>query len=237
MDRIEAALTTIKSLLLGDETILQSSYQLRLHALKHRREVVVATNMRLIIFRRRLIGGYRMHDIRWQDLQDAAIDENLLQDLFGAELRLRLYNGLLIRINGLEVVSARALYVYCQQQEQEWRERNRIRGMEERGLGFTRFDTLFDPATPGTSKRSTQSSSSVSYSGDSDSTTTPIFNAEVTGDIGALQGLSELLNPQTAFASADKLAKAMADAKQQFESGKLSKAEYQSLKMKILSDL
>lgn len=230
MDRIEAALTTIKSLLLGDETILQSSHQLRLHALKHRREVVVATNMRLIIFRRRLIGGYRMHDIRWQDLQDAAIDENLLQDLFGAELRLRLYNGLLIRLNGLEVVSARALYVYCQQQEQEWRERNRIRGMEERGLGFTRFDT-------GTSKRTTQSSSSVSYSGDSDSTTPPIFNAEVTGDIGALQGLSKLVNPQTAFASADKLAKAMADAKQQFESGKLSKAEYQSLKMKILSDL
>lgn len=136
-------------------------------------------------------------------------------------------------LNGLEVVSARALYVYCQQQEQEWRERNRIRDMEERGLGFTRFD----PATPGVSKRTTQSSSSVSYSGDSDSTTTPIFNAEVTGDIGALQGLSKLVNPQTAFASADKLAKAMADAKQQFESGKLSKAEYQSLKMKILSDL
>ncbi|WP_165672164.1 hypothetical protein [Metapseudomonas otitidis] len=79
------------------------------------------------------------------------------------------------------------------------------------------------------------SSSSVSYNGDS--TTTPLFNAEVTGDIGALQGLSKLVNPQTAFASADKLAKAMADAKQQFESGKLSKAEYQSLKMKILSDL
>lgn len=138
-------------------------------------------------------------------------------------------------LGGLEVVSARTLYVYCQQQEQEWRERNRIRGMEERGLGFTRFDTLFDPATPGVSKRTTQSSSSVSYSGDS--TTTPIFNAEVTGDIGALQGLSKLVNPQTAFASADKLAKAMADAKQQFESGKLSKAEYQSLKMKILSDL
>ncbi|MFU6376313.1 hypothetical protein ACM792_14110 [Metapseudomonas otitidis] len=77
----------------------------------------------------------------------------------------------------------------------------------------------------------------MSYSGDSDSTTTPIFNAEVTGDIGALQGLSKLVNPQTAFASADKLAKAMADAKQQFESGKLSRAEYQSLKMKILSDL
>lgn len=97
-------------------------------------------------------------------------------------------------LGGLEVVSARALYVYCQQQEQEWRERNRIRGMEERGLGFTRFDTLFDPATPGASKRTTQSSSSVSYSGDSDSTTIPIFNAEVTGDIGALQGLSKLVN-------------------------------------------
>lgn len=138
-------------------------------------------------------------------------------------------------LGGLEVVSARALYVYCQQQEQEWRERSRIRGMEERGLGFTRFDPLFDQATPGVSKRTTQSSSSVSYSGDSDSTTTPIFNAEVTGDIGALQRLSKLVNPQTAFASADKLAKA--DAKQQFESGKLSKAEYQSLKMKILSDL
>ena len=113
MDRIEAALTTLKSLLLGDETIIQGSHQLRLKALKHRREIVVATNMRLVIFIRRTFGGYRMHDIRWQDLQDAAIDENLLPGLFGAVLSLRLYNGTLVRIDGLEPVSARALYVYA----------------------------------------------------------------------------------------------------------------------------
>lgn len=273
MDRIEAALTTLKSLLLKDETVIQSSHQLRLKALKHRREIVVATNMRLVIFIRRLIGGYRMHDIRWQDLQDAAINENLLPGLFGAELRLRLYTGNLVRIDGLEPVSARALYVYCQQQEQEWREKNRVRGMEERsGLGFVgmpgmpgtagstgipsapgipgppmpgtpAFDALFSAAfsgaTPGTvshttigSPRTTSSSTVESTVDEGDS-----FTLQGKGDFGALAGMAKLMNPATAAASADKLAKGMAEAKKQFDAGKLSAAEYESAKAKVLSSL
>lgn len=266
MDRIEAALTTLKSLLLGDETIIQSSHQLRLKALKHRREIVVATNMRLVIFIRRTFGGYRMHDIRWQDLQDAAIDENLLPGLFGAVLSLRLYNGTLVRIDGLEPVSARALYVYCQQQEQEWREKNRVRGMEERsGLGFIglpgstggpaapgaaaipgaampgtpAFDALFSAAfsgaTPGTVSRTTVGSPRTTVEttvdeGDS-------FSFQDKGDLGALAGMAKLMNPATASASADKLAKGMAEAKKQFDAGKLSAAEYESAKAKVLSSL
>lgn len=272
MDRIEAALTTLKSLLLTDETVIQSSHQLRLKALKHRREIVVATNMRVILFIRRVFGGYRMHDIRWQDLQDAAIDENLLPGLFGAVLSLRLYNGTLVRIDGLEPVSARALYVYCQQQEQEWREKNRVRGMEERsGFGFASmpgttgvagttgaagapmpnipmpgtpaFDALFSAAfsgaTPGTVSRTTMGSPRTTTSSTFESTVDEgdSFTLQGKGDLGALAGMAKLMNPATASASAEKLAKGMAEAKKQFDAGKLSAAEYESAKAKVLSSL
>lgn len=272
MDRIEAALTTLKSLLLTDETVIQSSHQLRLKALKHRREIVVATNMRLIVFIRRVFGGYRMHDIRWQDLQDAAIDENLLPGLFGAVLSLRLYNGTLVRIDGLEPVSARALYVYCQRQEQEWREKNRVRGMEERsGFGFASmpgttgvagtagtagapmpnvpmpgtpaFDALFSAAfsgaTPGTVSRTTVGSPRTTSSTTVESTVDEgdSFSFQGKGDFGALAGMAKLMNPATASASAEKLAKGMAEAKKQFDAGKLSAAEYESAKAKVLSSL
>lgn len=128
--KISEALGTIKKLLLQGEEVKLFAYQVRLHALVHRRVVVVATPMRLIIFRRRLIGGYDMTDIRWQDLRDAKINESLLEKYFGAHFMLLTANGK-FSVSGLNVEQARQVYVFCQQQEQEWREKNRIRAIEE----------------------------------------------------------------------------------------------------------
>lgn len=128
--KITDALTTVQRLLLQGEEVTLFSYQVRLRALVHRRIVVVATPMRLIIFKRRLIGGYDMADIRWQDLRDARINESLLEKYFGAHFTLFTANGK-ISVSGLNVVQARQVYVFCQQQEQEWREKNRIRSIEE----------------------------------------------------------------------------------------------------------
>lgn len=129
--RITSALTTLRRLLLDGETIIHSSAQVRLAALVHRRVIVATTSSRLIIFKRRLIGGYQMIDVRWQDLRDAAINENLLEKYFGAVFKAHIADRGLQVVSGLEVESARALYVFCQQQEQEWREKNRIRSIEE----------------------------------------------------------------------------------------------------------
>ncbi|HAQ88745.1 MAG TPA: hypothetical protein DCR78_20220 [Pseudomonas sp.] len=128
--KITEALTTIQRLLLQGEEVKLFSYQVRLRALAHRRVVVVATPMRLIIFKRRLIGGYDMADIRWQDLRDARINESLLEKYFGAHFMLFTSNGK-HSVSGLNVEQARQVYVFCQQQEQEWREKNRIRTIEE----------------------------------------------------------------------------------------------------------
>jgi hypothetical protein len=129
--RITAALSTLQRLLLEGETIIHSSSQVRLAALTHRRVIIATTPSRLIIFKRRLIGGYQMIDVRWQDLRDASIDENLLEKYFGAVFKANVAGRGLQVVAGLEVDSARALYVFCQQQEQEWREKNRIRSIEE----------------------------------------------------------------------------------------------------------
>lgn len=129
--RITAALNTLQRLLLNDETIIHSSSQVRLAALLHRRIIVATTSSRLIIFKRRLIGGYQMIDVRWQDLRDAAINENLLEKYFGAVFKAHVAGRGIQVVSGLEVATARALYVFCQQQEQEWREKNRIRSIEE----------------------------------------------------------------------------------------------------------
>ena len=129
--RIAAALSTLQRLLLDGETIIHSSSQVRLAALLHRRAIIATTPNRLIIFKRRLIGGYQMIDVRWQDLRDASIDENLLEKYFGAVFKAQVAGRGLQKISGLEVESARNVYVFCQQQEQEWREKNRIRSIEE----------------------------------------------------------------------------------------------------------
>ncbi|MGP4922702.1 PH domain-containing protein [Pseudomonas lundensis] len=129
--RITAALNTLQRLLLDGESIIHSSSQVRLAALLHRRVIIATTPNRLIIFKRRLIGGYQMIDVRWQDLRDASIDENLLEKYFGAVFKAHVAGRGLQIVAGLEVDSARALYVFCQQQEQEWREKNRIRSIEE----------------------------------------------------------------------------------------------------------
>lgn len=130
-ERIEAALGVLQNLLLKGEEINHYSSQVRFAALINRRVIVATTSMRLIIFKRRLIGGYQMVDIRWQDLRDASINENLLEKYFGAVFRVNVSGSGLHKVFGLDVDSARTIYVYCQQQEQEWREKNRIRSIEE----------------------------------------------------------------------------------------------------------
>jgi hypothetical protein len=70
--RLRTAIKKLQSLLVAGENIEHLAFQVRIFALINRCAIVAATPMRLIIFRRGLLGGYKLTDIRWQDLENVA---------------------------------------------------------------------------------------------------------------------------------------------------------------------
>ena len=127
----------LAQLLVPGETVEATSVQLRLFALTHRRTIIAATSNRFIGITRGLLGDYEPIDIRWQDLNEA----RLKVGVFGAELTVRASDATdlagagtaseLYSFGGLEKSSAQAVYRICQAKEQAWREKRRIRELEE----------------------------------------------------------------------------------------------------------
>jgi hypothetical protein len=132
-----AALATLQGLLTSGETLEAWAAQRRLYALTHRRVLVAATSGRFISLRRRLFGGYDSNDIRWQDLKETHISAGIIaadltviaqssSDLnIGAEVN-RVWS-----FDGLHKEQAQAMYRICQQHDQVWREKRRVRELEE----------------------------------------------------------------------------------------------------------
>ncbi len=131
------ALAQLESILVRDETVEAWAVQRRLFALTHRRLLVAATSNRLIALRRGVIGGFEYTDFRWQDLKEAHVSVGLL----GANLRLIAESSSdlassqspnrVVVYSGLRPGQAQAVYRICQAQDQAWREKRRVREMEE----------------------------------------------------------------------------------------------------------
>ena len=128
----------LQTLLIAGESVRAWSLQHRLYALLHRRHLAAATTGRFIFMLRPLLGGYQPFDVRWQDLKDARLTVGMFSaaitltydanqsDTAGGEGGVReLY------VSGLEKTSAQALYRECQTEEQAWREKRRVRSIEE----------------------------------------------------------------------------------------------------------
>jgi hypothetical protein len=124
-------------MLIPGETLEAVAIQRRFFALMHRRVVVGATSGRLIVIHRGLFGGFTPTDFRWQDLHDA----NVRVGIFSAVLTISAFHnsdlatnegvpGRLL-ISGLRKDEAQAVYRQCQAWEQSWREKRRIRELEE----------------------------------------------------------------------------------------------------------
>jgi hypothetical protein len=134
---ISRALAALRSLLIPGEELLTHAVQRRLFALTHRRVIVGATSGRLILLERGLFGGYAPQDVRWQDLQDA----QLRVGIFGATLTVSVFGSAdlasaegphrTLRVDGLRKEQAQEVYRACQAQEQAWREKRRVRELEE----------------------------------------------------------------------------------------------------------
>src|SRR4051812_10846435 len=131
------SLEALRSLLIEGERIEACAVQRRLFALKHRRIMVAATTGRLIVVHRNLFGGFTPIDLRWQDLRDATLNVGV----FGATLRVAAYISSDLAttegppsnvvITGLRKLEAQEVYRACQTRAQAWREKRRIRELEE----------------------------------------------------------------------------------------------------------
>ena len=131
------ALETLRSLLTADETLEAWAMEHRLFALTHRRVCIAATSGRFISLTRRLLGGYDSADIRWQDLKETRIRAGII----GADLTLVAQASSDLNIGsevnrvwtfeGLCKDQAQSIYRICQQHDQVWREKRRVRELEE----------------------------------------------------------------------------------------------------------
>ena len=131
------ALEHLNSVLTANETLEAWAIQRRLFALKHRRLVVAATSGRFLALKRGLFGGFGLTDIRWQDLKEVKIEVGIIgacltlaafasPDLASASAQTTTFI-----YNGLRKDQAEALYRIAQGHDQAWREKRRVRDLEE----------------------------------------------------------------------------------------------------------
>jgi len=135
---LEQPLAQLRSVLIPGETVEAWAIQIRLFALLHRRLLIAATSGRLIVVSRKLLGGFDVTTIRWQDLEEVTLRVGMLS----ADLALRAGKATdlaslgaagsqRVEFRGLRRSEAQAVYRICQSQDQAWREKRRIRELEE----------------------------------------------------------------------------------------------------------
>jgi hypothetical protein len=135
---LEKPLEHLRSVLIPNETLEAWAIQRRVFALNHRRLLLAATSGRLILLTRKLLGGFDVADIRWQDLEEVTLRVGML----GADLVVRAgkatdfasqsgQGSQRVEFQGLRKDQAQAVYRICQAQDQAWREKRRVRELEE----------------------------------------------------------------------------------------------------------
>lgn len=135
---LRGPLAQLRTVLIDGETLEAFAIQRRIFALGHRRLLVAATSGRLVVLARRLLGGFDVSTIRWQDLEEVT----LRVGTFSADLAVRVGKATdlaslatagtaQVRFPGLRKDQAQAVYRICQGQDQAWREKRRVRELEE----------------------------------------------------------------------------------------------------------
>jgi hypothetical protein len=135
---VQRPLAQLRSVLIPGETLEGWAIQMRPFALTHRRLLVAATSGRLVVLTRKLLGGFDVATIRWQDLEEVTLRVGMLS----ADLALRAgkatdlaslatQGAQRVEFRGLRKEQAQAVYRICQSQDQAWREKRRVRELEE----------------------------------------------------------------------------------------------------------
>ena len=134
---VRKALDQLQSLIIPGEQLEAWAIQVRLFALVHRRKLIAATTGRLLVISRGLLGGFSMINFRWQDVEQVDIHSGILGSALtfetsrNSDLALGKTSNGRIRLPGLGPQHAEQVYRYAQAQDQAWREKRRIREMEE----------------------------------------------------------------------------------------------------------
>ena len=153
--RKEIAIEKLNSTLMASEQKLGEAIEHRICALLSRRLLIAATNSRIILLRRPLLGGFTMKDYQWKDVHDAALSENVLPNAFGSRLSVAIRrdgDGSTedhLVIDGIERRAASVIYATAQEQEQAWEEKRRVRSMEEQRASSGGITVSGSPAALG----------------------------------------------------------------------------------------
>ena len=216
---LEAALALLRGLLTAGETLEAWAVQHRLFALTHRRACIAATSGRFITLNRRLLGGYQSADIRWQDLKETRISAGIL----AADLTLVAQSSSDLNIGsevnrvwtfaGLRKDQAQGMYRICQQHDQVWREKRRIRELEELRA----------------------KSGGVQFGGGQSS----YAGADGTGAAGASGAATAAGRPApgTPAAAESEPTRRLRQAREMLDAKLISDSEFESIKAKIVSNL
>jgi hypothetical protein len=152
---LERPLAQLRSVLIPGETLEAWAIQMRLFALNHRRQLIAATSGRLVVLTRRLLGGFDLTSIRWQDLEEVTLHVGVLS----ADLAVRAgkaadlaslgsQSSQYVQFQGLRKEQAQAVYRICQAQDQAWREKRRVRELEELRARSGGIQVTSAPAAP-----------------------------------------------------------------------------------------
>jgi hypothetical protein len=132
------AMGQLQSILVPGEAIVAFAMEHRLYALFHRRHVAAATSGRVIWFKRPLLGGFDPVSIRMQDIKEAAISVGMFTakvtisySANASDTAVDEGDTQVLEAASLTKAAAAELYRVCQEQDQAWREKRRVRSMEE----------------------------------------------------------------------------------------------------------
>jgi PH (Pleckstrin Homology) domain-containing protein len=135
---VSKPLAELRSVLIPGETLEAWAIQRRVFALTHRRVLLAATSGRLIVLTRKLLGGFDVATIRWQDLEEVTLHVGIVSANLAVRAgkatdlaSLGTQGSQMVQFEGLRKEQAQAVYRICQGQDQAWREKRRVRELEE----------------------------------------------------------------------------------------------------------
>lgn len=135
--RLHAALEQIRDLLVDGEKLEAWAVQPRIKAFLHRRVIIAATSGRFIFLARNLFSGYRSDSVRWQDLKECAVTEGWFSAEIGfvaqiqQDMNASVNANRFWRFKSYTKGQAQKIYKIGQRHSQEWREKRRMREIEE----------------------------------------------------------------------------------------------------------
>jgi hypothetical protein len=115
----------VSKILTPNEQILYIALQ-NATAISIRKDAVIVTNNRIIGFSPGVLGRVSFKDYLWQDVFDVSMSQGILSTQISVKTPAGVFE-----IGSIDKEQAKRLYGIAQQLEQEWREKRRVREMEE----------------------------------------------------------------------------------------------------------